>query len=182
MERSAIHLLRKRGKSLRAIAAELGHSKTTVARALSEPVDQPPSRRQRVSLVDPWRSQIAEWLRQGLSGVRMLELARDDPEQPFRGCDSVWRAAVRQERLVLEHGGGTTKRLDRAFHHRRDQPRLPTQAGRCENPAGYDAQRLAGYRPRQVGFVFQFFNLIPTLTAQENAALIAELTGRGRSR
>ncbi|MBV9326458.1 MAG: helix-turn-helix domain-containing protein [Chloroflexi bacterium] len=32
----------KRGKSLRAIAAELGRSKTTIARALSEPVDQPP--------------------------------------------------------------------------------------------------------------------------------------------
>src|SRR5215207_7797853 len=103
MERSAIHLLRKRGKSLREIAAELGHSKTTIARALSEPVDQPPPRRQRVSLVDPWRSQIAEGLRQGLSGVRMLELARDDAEQPFRGCDSVWRAAVRRERLALEH-------------------------------------------------------------------------------
>ena len=42
-------------------------------------------------------------LRQGLSGVRMLELARDDPEQPYRGCDSVWRAAVRRERLVWEH-------------------------------------------------------------------------------
>jgi lambda repressor-like predicted transcriptional regulator len=40
-KRSAIHLLRKRGKSLRTIAAELGHSKTTLARALSEPVDQP---------------------------------------------------------------------------------------------------------------------------------------------
>jgi len=103
MERSAVHLLRKRGKSLRAIAAELGHSKTTIARALSEPVDQLPPRRRRVSRVDPWRSQIAEWLRQGLSGVRMLELARDDAEQPFGGCDSVWRAAVRQERLVLEH-------------------------------------------------------------------------------
>jgi transposase len=103
MERSAVHLLRKRGKSLRAIAAELGHSKTTIARSLSEPVDQPPPRRQRESMVDPWRSQIGEWLRQGLSGVRMLELARDDSEQPFRGCDSVWRAAVRQERLVLEH-------------------------------------------------------------------------------
>jgi transposase len=103
MERSTVHLLHKRGKSLRAIAAELGYSKTTIARALSEPVDKPPSRRQRVSLVDPWRSQIAEWLRQGLSGVRMLELARDDREQPYHGCASMWRAAVRQERLVLEH-------------------------------------------------------------------------------
>jgi transposase len=103
MERGAIQLLRKRGKSLRAIAAELGHSKTTIARALSEPVDQSSPRRQRVSQVDPWRSQIAEWLRQGLSGVRMLELAREDAERPYPGCASVWRAAVRRERVVLEH-------------------------------------------------------------------------------
>src|ERR1051326_8411870 len=111
MERSAVHLLRKRGKSLRAIAAELGHSKTTIARALSEPVDQPPSRRQRVSLVDPWRNQIAEWVRQGLSGVRMLELARDDVEQPYRGCDSVWRAAGRGEGLVGGDGAAVAERV-----------------------------------------------------------------------
>jgi IS30 family transposase len=39
MERSAIHLLRMRGKSVRAIAAKLGYSKTTIVRALREPVD-----------------------------------------------------------------------------------------------------------------------------------------------
>jgi putative ABC transport system ATP-binding protein len=33
------------------------------------------------------------------------------------------------------------------------------------------------YRREAVGFVFQFFNLIPTLTAFENVELIAELTG-----
>jgi IS30 family transposase len=32
MERSTIHLLHKRGKSLREIASELGRSKTTIAR------------------------------------------------------------------------------------------------------------------------------------------------------
>src|SRR5579872_603180 len=103
MERSAVHLLRKRGKSLRAIAAELGHSKTTIARALSEPVDQQPSGRRRKSSVDAFREQIAEWLKQGLSGVRMMELAREDPEHPYGGCGSVWRAAVRRERLSLLH-------------------------------------------------------------------------------
>ena len=34
--------------------------------------------------------------------------------------------------------------------------------------AGYDARRLADYRARTVGFIFQFFNLIPSLTAVEN--------------
>lgn len=41
------------------------------------------------------------------------------------------------------------------------------------------------YRCEHVGFVFQFFNLVPTLTARENVELLAELTGpdaRSRSR
>jgi putative ABC transport system ATP-binding protein len=39
-----------------------------------------------------------------------------------------------------------------------------------------DAGRI-DYRRNNVGFIFQFFNLIPTLTAGENVELIAELTG-----
>ena len=41
------------------------------------------------------------------------------------------------------------------------------------------------YRRDNVGFVFQFFNLVPTLTARENVEILAELTGpdaRSRSR
>ena len=39
MERSTIHLLHKRGKSQREIARELGRSRATIARVLTEPVD-----------------------------------------------------------------------------------------------------------------------------------------------
>ncbi len=39
--------------------------------------------------------------------------------------------------------------------------------------------KLAGIRNRQIGFVFQSFNLIPTLTALENVALPVQF-GRGR--
>ena len=42
--------------------------------------------------------------------------------------------------------------------------------------AGYDARRLADYRARTVGFVFQFFNLIPSLTASENVEFALALT------
>lgn len=38
-----------------------------------------------------------------------------------------------------------------------------------------DDERV-GFRRSTVGFVFQFFNLIPTLTAAENIELVAELT------
>ena len=40
--------------------------------------------------------------------------------------------------------------------------------------------RLAELRRRRIGFVFQFFNLLPTLTAAENAALPLLLDGRPR--
>ena len=98
MERSTIHLLHKRGKSQREIARELGRSRATVARALAEPVDRPPPRRRRAKLTDPYRERIAGWVTEGLTAVRMFELARDDPEQPYPGQLSVFRAAVRRER------------------------------------------------------------------------------------
>ncbi len=40
------------------------------------------------------------------------------------------------------------------------------------NISQYTEQQLTGYRAENVGFVFQFYNLIPTLTALENVALI----------
>jgi putative ABC transport system ATP-binding protein len=51
---------------------------------------------------------------------------------------------------------------------------------------GADLQALNGgelttFRREHVGFVFQFFNLVPTLTALENVLLVAELVGAGRS-
>ena len=42
---------------------------------------------------------------------------------------------------------------------------------------GLDDDGRTDYRLRSVGFVFQFYNLVPSLTAYENVALIAELTG-----
>jgi putative ABC transport system ATP-binding protein len=38
-----------------------------------------------------------------------------------------------------------------------------------------DEASLTAYRRRHVGFVFQFYNLIPSLTAEENVALVTEI-------
>lgn len=40
---------------------------------------------------------------------------------------------------------------------------------------GLDDRGLTNYRRRHVGFVFQFYNLIPSLTAYENVALVTEI-------
>src|SRR5262249_35165111 len=39
-----------------------------------------------------------------------------------------------------------------------------------------DEAALTSYRRRHVGFVFQFYNLIPSLTARENVALVTEIS------
>ena len=44
-----------------------------------------------------------------------------------------------------------------------------------ENIAEYDEKKLGQFRARDVGIVFQFYNLVPTLTAIENVDLIREL-------
>lgn len=40
--------------------------------------------------------------------------------------------------------------------------------------AAYNRKKLIGYRRNEIGFVFQFYNLIPNLTAKENVELAAQ--------
>jgi len=58
-------------------------------------------------------------------------------------------------------------------------------AGRIEvdgtNIVDYSDADLVRYRRNQVGFVFQFFNLVPTLTAEENIQLPMRLAGKSGS-
>ena len=44
-----------------------------------------------------------------------------------------------------------------------------------EEISGYHKRQLIGYRRREVGFVFQFYNLIENLTALENVELAAQV-------
>lgn len=45
-----------------------------------------------------------------------------------------------------------------------------------ENLTEYSERQLTRYRREHVGFVFQFYNLIPSLTAWENVALVTEIS------
>jgi putative ABC transport system ATP-binding protein len=52
---------------------------------------------------------------------------------------------------------------------------------RSENLGEMDDRQLTLFRRRHIGLVFQSFNLIPTLTAEENVALPLLLDGRSES-
>jgi len=44
--------------------------------------------------------------------------------------------------------------------------------------AGFNARKLTQYRRRDIGFVFQFYNLVPNLTARENVELASQICDR----
>ena len=42
--------------------------------------------------------------------------------------------------------------------------------------SGYSENELADYRAENIGFIFQFYNILPTLTVLENVNLVADLS------
>jgi putative ABC transport system ATP-binding protein len=57
-----------------------------------------------------------------------------------------------------------------------DVPTSGTVTYRDRKLTDFDDAALTRYRRQHVGFVFQFYNLIPSLTARENVSLITEIS------
>jgi putative ABC transport system ATP-binding protein len=56
-----------------------------------------------------------------------------------------------------------------------DTPTSGPAAWREHELTGASEAELTAYRRAHIGFVFQFYNLIPSLTARENVELVAEI-------
>jgi putative ABC transport system ATP-binding protein len=56
-----------------------------------------------------------------------------------------------------------------------DRPTAGTLHFRGRELTAVSDRELTAFRRRHVGFIFQFYNLIPSLTARENVALVTEL-------
>jgi putative ABC transport system ATP-binding protein len=59
-----------------------------------------------------------------------------------------------------------------------DIPSAGTVYYRGQQLTEFDDAALTRYRREHVGFVFQFYNLIPSLTARENVALVTDISAR----
>jgi putative ABC transport system ATP-binding protein len=59
-----------------------------------------------------------------------------------------------------------------------DTPSAGSIRFKSEDLSAADEAALTRYRREHVGFVFQFYNLIPSLTARENVALVTDIAAR----
>jgi putative ABC transport system ATP-binding protein len=95
--------------------------------------------------------------------------------QALRGIDLELRES---EFLVLLGPSGSGKSTLLNILGGLDVPTSGTVTYRGQNLTTAGERELTYYRRKHVGFVFQFYNLIPSLTARENVALVTDIVER----
>ncbi len=93
----------------------------------------------------------------------------------LRGVDLEIRAG---ELIVLLGPSGSGKSTLLNILGGLDAPSSGEVRFREHRLSGADEAALTRYRREHVGFVFQFYNLIPALTAHENVALVTDIAAR----
>jgi putative ABC transport system ATP-binding protein len=80
------------------------------------------------------------------------------------------------EFLVLVGASGSGKSTLMNILGGLDRPTSGTVRFRDQDLSNASDRELTEYRRRHVGFIFQFYNLMPSLTARENVALVTEIS------
>jgi putative ABC transport system ATP-binding protein len=96
-------------------------------------------------------------------------------EVDVRALDGVDFSLRRKELLVLLGVSGSGKSTLLNILGGLDVPTAGRVFFQNEELTDADEDALARYRRRHVGFVFQFYNLIPSLTARENVELVTDI-------
>jgi len=98
-----------------------------------------------------------------------------DGETPVHALRGVNLEMFEGELVVLLGPSGSGKSTLLNILGGLDQPTSGRFYFRGQDVAAFSQHELTLYRRDNVGFVFQFYNLIPSLTARENVALVTEI-------
>ncbi len=117
-------------------------------------------------------------------GVMHAAITLDDLRKTYGSDDTLVRAVdgvsftVRPgEFVVLLGASGSGKTTTLNLIGAIEEPTSGRLRVTGHDVAGLDERGRTEYRRREIGFVFQLYNLVPSLTALENVQLIAEITG-----
>jgi putative ABC transport system ATP-binding protein len=110
-----------------------------------------------------------------VSGVTKLYRTGDVTVEALRGVDAVLNDG---EVAVLLGPSGSGKSTLLNILGGLDSATSGSVRFRGEELTSFSERELTLYRREHVGFVFQFYNLVPSLTAKENVALVTEIAKR----
>jgi putative ABC transport system ATP-binding protein len=114
--------------------------------------------------------------REPLFAARGLTKVYPSGETEIRALDGVDLDLYPSELIVLLGASGSGKSTLLNILGGLDTPTDGTLTYRDLDLAGANENELTRFRRDAVGFIFQFYNLIPSLTARENVALITEIS------
>jgi putative ABC transport system ATP-binding protein len=108
----------------------------------------------------------------GTRGVTKTYRTGDVEVQALRGVDLDF---YESELVVLLGPSGSGKSTLLNILGGLDVPTMGNVFFRGSDLVSFDENELTKYRRDHVGFVFQFYNLMPSLTARENVSLVTEI-------
>ncbi len=110
-----------------------------------------------------------------LLSVRGLTKVYDTGAVPVHALRGIDLDIEQGELTVLLGASGSGKSTLLNILGGLDRPTAGDVMFNDENIATYSDAKLTQYRRHHVGFIFQFYNLVPSLTAKENVALVTEI-------
>ena len=114
--------------------------------------------------------------REPLFSARGLTKVYPSGDSEIRALDGVDLDLYRSELIVLLGASGSGKSTLLNILGGLDVPTSGTLTYNGLDLSGANENALTRFRRDSVGFIFQFYNLIPSLTARENVALITEIS------
>ncbi len=132
-------------------------------------------------------NEVTETLARQPTGPRILFSTRNltkiyrTGDIEVRALNGVDLDLYEREVLVLLGPSGSGKSTLLNILGGLDHPTSGSISFKDQELTSFDETALTRYRRQHVGFVFQFYNLVPSLTARENVELVTEITDNAMS-
>lgn len=96
-------------------------------------------------------------------------------EKEFKALDNVNLSIKKGEMVVILGPSGAGKSTLLNLIGGMDIPTSGTITIDGENISNYNESKLSDYRAENIGFIFQFYNILPTLTVLENVDIVRDI-------